>query len=75
VNKVSTFQIPRDKVIQLKLNEMLGFIGGHILPITCDSGANVTVVPEECVQPDQFTGEMCSSKLNKVRTVGKKCCV
>jgi len=28
------------------------------MPITCDSGAQISVVPEECVTPDEFTGEV-----------------
>jgi len=27
------------------------------MPITCDSGAQVSVVPEECIAEEEFTGE------------------
>ena len=42
--------------------------------ITCDSGADITVVPEECVDIDQFTGGTCEvDSFNKVRSTGKLC--
>ena len=59
-NKVKIIQIPINRVVPLKQNELFGSIGGHSLPITCDSGANITVVPEECVGEDEFTGDMCT---------------
>ena len=54
---VKRIQIPINKVVPLKQNEVFGTIEGHVLPITCDSGADITVVPEECISDSQFTGE------------------
>ena len=74
VTSVKRIQIPMNKVVPLKHNELFCTIEGHTLPITCDSRADITVVPEECVSSDQFTGEMCTvDTFNKVKTVGKKC--
>ena len=43
------------------------------MPITCDSGADITVVPDECVRQDQFTGGTCEvDSFNKVRSSGKR---
>ena len=74
VQRVKRIQIPRNRVIPLKHNELFVSIRGHSLPITCDSGADVTVVPEECVRDEEFTGESCTlDTFNKVKTVGRKC--
>ena len=44
------------------------------MPVTCDTGADITIVPEECVRNDQFTGDTCDvDSFNKVRCMGKKC--
>ena len=55
-NQVKRIHIPSDKVIPLKKNELFGFVGAHRMPVTCDLGADISVVPEECVEPHQFTG-------------------
>ena len=58
----------------LRDNELFGSIGNHRMPITCDSGADITVVPEECVNSDQFIGATCEVySFNKVRSTGKLC--
>ena len=58
-NQVKLIQIPADKVRPLRSNELFHSVGLHRLPITCDSGADISVVPEECVALDQFTGQVC----------------
>ena len=46
------------------------------MPITCDSGADITIVPEECIGIGQLTGETCTvTTFNRTKTVGKKCVV
>ena len=71
VPKVKRIQIPRARIVPLKPNELFESIGGHSLPITCDSGA---VVPEECVREEEFTGETCTiDSFNNVKAVWKKC--
>ena len=52
-------QILSNKIIPFKENELFSSVGGHCMPITCDSGSDITVVPEECVRPDQFTEGSC----------------
>ena len=72
--QVSKIQIPVSKVVPLKENQLFGSIGGHRMPITCDSGADITVVPEECVSKEQFTGDLCDiDSYNMVRSKGKLC--
>ena len=76
VIRVKRIQIPMNKVVQLKHNKLFDNIGGHTLPITCDSGAHITMVLVECVGSDQFMGDTCTvDTFNKVKTVSKKCSV
>ena len=71
---VKCVQIPAVQPILLKDNELMGSIGAHVLPVTCDSGADVTIVPEECVQEDEFTGETCEvSSFNRIVSSGRTC--
>ena len=49
-------EIPVDCVKALGENEVMGHINGVLLPITLDSGAQISLVPVELVQDDQFTG-------------------
>jgi len=63
-------------MLALKRNEVFGFIEGHGRAITCDMGADVTVVAEECIQPQHFTGQQCELKaFNDTKTTGRWCTV
>ena len=74
VKQVKKINIPAEKVIPLARNEVFGSMGRHRLPITCDTGAQVTLVPEECVEPSQFTGETCVlATANDTKFEGKRC--
>ena len=74
ITKVKRIHIPRNRIVPLKQNELLGTISGHSLPITCDSGADITVVPEECVGEGKFTGDLCTiDSFNNVKAIGKRC--
>ena len=74
--RVKRIKIPEEKCVRLRRNEVFGSIGSHRLPITCDTGAEVTVIPEECVEPHQKTGELCELKaFNKAKTTGEWCSV
>ena len=67
-------QIPAKDVVRLRDNELMGSLGPHVLPVTCDAGADITVVPEECVDPKLFTNETCEvSSFNRVTSSGKVC--
>ena len=67
-------EIPINHVKPLKENEVLGTVEGHILPITFDSGAEISVVPEECVRESQYTGETFTvNAFNSAKAVGRKC--
>ena len=54
---VKHIQIPVDCVKALGENELMAQISGISVPITVDSGAQLTVVPEEMVKESEFTGE------------------
>ena len=58
-NKVKRVKVCKDQIVSLRRNEIFGVVGPHRMPVTCDTGAEVTVVPEECVEPHQKTGETC----------------
>jgi len=49
--------LPLEKLLYLQQNELFGQVGRHLMPITCDSGAQVSVVPEESVEDEELTGE------------------
>ena len=72
--QVKRIQAPVPERRLLKDNELLGFVGEHSLPITCDSGADVTIVPEECVSSSQYTGGTCEvASFNRKISSGKLC--
>ena len=76
VSQVRIVQIPSNKVVALKDNELFGSVEEHSMPVTCDSGADIMVVPEKCVHEDQFTGGTCEvDSFNKAGSTGKKCSV
>jgi len=50
-------RLPAEKLLYLQANELFGQVGVHGVPITCDSGAQVSVVPDECVKEEELTGE------------------
>ena len=61
-------------MIPLKQNELFVAVGKHRLPITCDTGADVSVVPQECVSPEQLVGKACEiTSFNKTKSVGNLC--
>ena len=71
---VKQVQIPINRVKSLKESEVLGMVEGNILPITFDSGAEITVVQEECVNESLFTGETCTvNTFNNTKAVSRKC--
>ena len=73
-NRIKKINVPADRMIPLRKNEVFGTIGDHQLPITCDTGAEVTVVPAECVLPHQLTGETCQLKaFNQTKSEGQWC--
>ena len=74
VKQVKKINIPANKVVPLARNEVFGSMGKHRLPITCDTGAQVTLVPEECVEPTQFMRETCVlATVNDTKFEGKRC--
>ena len=52
---VKKIEIPVNRVKALADNEVMGQMSGILLPITLDSGAQVTVVPEEIIK-DSYRG-------------------
>ena len=74
LRQVKCVQVPTPEPRFLKDNELLRFVGKHSLPITCDSGADVTIVPEECVADSQYTGGTCEVvSFNRKISSGKLC--
>ena len=75
-NRVMRIKILKDKIVTLCRNEVFGSVGPHRMPITCDTGVEVTVIPAECVEPHQKTGELCELKaFNEAKTTGEWCTV
>ena len=74
LRQVKCVQVATPEPRRLKDNELLGWVGRHSLPITCDSGADVTIVPEECVSESQYTGGTCEvASFNRKISSGKIC--
>ena len=75
-NKIKKVKVQEDMIETLRTNEVFGAIGPHRMPITLDTGAEVTVVPEEAVLPHQFTGENRVLKaFNNTESSGRVCVV
>ena len=75
-NKVKRVKVREDRIVSLRKNEIFGAVGPHRMPVTCDTGAEITVVPEECVEPHQKTGETCELRsFNDGKTMGDCCTV
>ena len=75
-NKIKKVKVQEDRLETLRTNEVFGAIGPHRMPITLDTGAEITVVPEETVAEDQFTGETKVLKaFNNTESSGKVCIV
>ena len=72
--KIKRVLVQEDQIQVLGRNEIFGAVGPHRMPVTCDTGAEVTVVPEEAVEQDQLTGETCELRsFNDGKSVGKRC--
>ena len=73
-NKVKRVKILEDQIVSLRRNEIFGSVGPHRMPVTCDTGAEVMVVPAECVEPHQKTGETYVLRsFNDIKTTGDCC--
>ena len=55
--KVKKVRVDEGKIEMLKHNKVFGAIGPHRMPITLETGAEVSVVPEEAVDHNQFSGK------------------
>ena len=74
--KVKKVQILEESIATLKSNEVFGAVGPHRMPITIDTGAEVTVVPAEAVEKSQLTGEVKTLRsFNNGESEGKVCIV
>ena len=75
-SKVKRVKLREDLIEKLRSSEVFGAVGPYRMPITCDTGAEITVVPEEAVDQDQFTGETCELRsFNDGKSLGKRCVV
>ena len=74
--KVKKVQVLEDRIVSLNTNEIFGEVGPHRMPITLDTGAEVTVVSAEAVEPHQFSGETKTLRaFNNGESTGKVCTV
>ena len=72
--KVKKVKVREDLIERLRTNEVFGAVGPYRMPVTCDTGADITVVPEEAVEPEEFTGGTCELRsFNNGHSVGKRC--
>ena len=60
--------IPEDKIVHLAANDVMGKIADTRIPMTFDTGAQISLVPIELVKEDEFTWE--TSKFKGVTTDG-----
>ena len=75
-SKVKRVKVREDQIESLRRNEVFGAVGPHRMLVTCDTGAEVTVVPEEAVEQDQLSGETCELRsFNDGKSTGKRCVV
>ena len=58
--KVKKVKIFAHLIETLSKNDVMASIHNHLLPITLDSGAEISIVPQEFVNPSDFTGESVS---------------
>ena len=74
--KIKKVRVMEDRIASLKNNEMFGAVGPHRMPITLDTGAEVTVVPAEAVEPHQLNGETKTLRtFNNGESTGNVCTV
>ena len=74
--KVKKVRILAETIVSLNSNEIFGEVGPHRMPITLDTGAEITVVPVEAVEPHQLTGETKTLRsFNNGESKGQVCTV
>ena len=74
--KVKKVRVHEDKIEILKKNEVFGAVGPHRMPITLDTGVEISVVPEEAVEPQQFNGKNRTLRsFNNTESEGKVCMI
>ena len=54
-DRVKRVKIPKDEIVSLGARDILPEVSGITIPVTLDTGADISVVPLEVVQPHQFT--------------------
>ena len=75
-SKVKKVRVDEAKIRLLKENEVFGAVGLHRMPVTLDTGAEVTVVPEEAVGPHQLSGDSRTLRsFNNAESEGKVCVI
>ena len=75
-SKIKRVKVAEDKIERLKQNEVFVAVGPHRMPVTLYTGAEVTVVPEESMEPHQLSGETRTLRsFNNGESVGNVCTV
>ena len=61
-DKVKWVVIPENKIVHLARNDVMSEIAGKRVPLTFDTGAQISLVPNELVSEEEFTGEVSKFK-------------
>ena len=67
--KVKKVKIDAHLIETLAENDVMASVNSHLVPMTLDSGAEISLVPKEFVNPDNYTGE--SLKFKGVDAAGE----
>ena len=68
-DKVKRVVIPENKIVRLAQNDVMSEIAGKKVPLTFDTGAQISLVPNELVSEEEFTGKV--SKFKGINSKGE----
>ena len=60
--KVKKVTISAGMIETLDDNDVVALVNGHLVPIAIDSGAKMSIVPQEFVEQSDFVGEILTFK-------------
>ena len=61
-DNVKRVAIPKDEIVHMAPNEVMSEVAGKKIPLTFDTGAQISLVPTELVCEDEFTGKVSKFK-------------
>ena len=56
-DRVKRIKIPKDEIVSLDPSDVLAEVSGTKIPLTLDTGADISIVPSEVVKSHEFTDE------------------